>query len=136
MPGSERFIMKDKISWSLFPIPVALKREGTGLPTSFAFPSLVTLKTETSSGTGIKVITNPLLLKSGLQILTSRGYPQFKGRSYCGRGKPGIHKRCRCYFHARHPGPGDTGQCKIPKNTGTGFPAVEKKSPQQEIEYT
>ncbi len=28
----------------------------------------------TFTGTGIKVITNPLLLRSGLQILTSRGY--------------------------------------------------------------
>ena len=34
-------MMMDKISWSLFPIPVALKREGTGLPTSFGAPSLI-----------------------------------------------------------------------------------------------
>ncbi len=54
-PGSERFIMMDKISWSLFPISVALKREGTGLPTSFATPSLVILETKISTGTGIKV---------------------------------------------------------------------------------
>ncbi len=41
MPGSERFIMRNKISWSLFPIPVALKRVGTGLSTSFGAPSLI-----------------------------------------------------------------------------------------------
>ncbi len=42
---------------------------------------LVILKIETSTGTGITVITNPLLLRSGLQILTSRVTLSSKGEA-------------------------------------------------------
>ena len=52
-----------------------------------------------------------------------------KGEATAEKAKSGIHKRCRCYFHARLPDPVDNGQCKIPKNTGTGFPAVKNFFP-------